>query len=94
MLCAVGTVLLHFFEFIGISSANEVALHVVYVTIGVHQVLLVFALNLNAAHDYVVLNVDAFLFFIPALEILAPAGSDRHLLLDLLMLVLLVIVYL
>ena len=63
-------ILLHLLEFIGIGSSNKVALHVVYVAIGIHKILLILALDLNAAHDDVVLNVDTLLFLFSALAIL------------------------
>jgi hypothetical protein len=69
-LITIGLVLFHLLEFIGIRSADEVALHVVNVAVGVHEVLLVFSFDLNAAHHYVVLDVNAFFFFFVSLTVL------------------------
>jgi len=53
-------IVLHLLEFISIGSANKVALHVIDVSVRVHQVLLVLPLDLDASHHHIVLNVDAF----------------------------------
>jgi hypothetical protein len=49
-------------QLIGISCANEGALHVIYVALRVHQVFLVLSLDLYASHHHVVLDVHTFLF--------------------------------
>ena len=59
ILLLVDVVLFHLFELIGIGCADEVALHVIYVALGVHQVLLVLALDLDPAHHHVVLDIHA-----------------------------------
>ena len=59
LLLLVDVVLFHLFELIGIGCANEVALHVIYVALGVHQVLLVLPLDLDPAHHHVVLDIHA-----------------------------------
>ena len=59
LLLLIDVVLFHLFELVGVRGANEVALHGVYVTLGVHQVLLVFSLNLDSAHHHVVLDIYA-----------------------------------
>lgn len=74
-------IILHLFKLVCIGSANEVSLHVVDVTLRVHQILLVFPFDLDAAHHYVVLYVDAFFLFITALEVLASSSGNRNLLL-------------
>jgi hypothetical protein len=51
------SVLVFTVDFISVSSANKVSLHVVDVSIGVHQELALFALDLNLAHHYVVDHV-------------------------------------
>lgn len=66
--------LLHLFEFVCIGGANEVSLHVVDVAFGVHEVLLILSLDLYPAHDHIVLDVDAFLLFVSALQVLSTPG--------------------
>jgi hypothetical protein len=59
ILLLVDVVLFHLFELIGIGCANKVALHVIYVPLGVHQVLLVLPFDLDPAHHHVVLDIYA-----------------------------------
>ncbi len=51
----------HLLQLLRVSSANKIALHVVNVAFGVHQVLLGFAFDLNPPHHDVVLHVNALL---------------------------------
>jgi hypothetical protein len=68
-------ILFHFFEFISISGANEIALHIIDVSIGVHQILLVLSLDLDAAHYHVIFDVNALFFFVGAsLQVLDSPG--------------------
>lgn len=64
LLLLVDVVLLHLFELIGVSCADEVALHVVDVAIRVHQILLVLSLNLNSAHHHVIFDIYALFLFL------------------------------
>ena len=41
-----------------IGSTDKVCLHVVYATLGVHQILVLLTFNLNHAHDHTVNHVD------------------------------------
>jgi hypothetical protein len=70
VLTSIDVILFHLLELVGISCANEVALHVVYVAVGVHQVLLLLALNLDPTHHHVVLDVHALLFLLITSRIL------------------------
>ena len=70
VLLLIDVVLFHLFELIGICCANKVALHVIYVALGVHQVLLIFSLNLDPAHHYVVLDVYALFLFLVSCTLL------------------------
>lgn len=54
----------HLFKLIGVRRANEVTLHVVDVAIGVHKILLLLTLDLDASHDDIVFDVDTLLFFL------------------------------
>ena len=72
---------LHLFEFVCIGSANEVSLHVVDVAFGVHEVLLILSLDLNAAHHDIILDVNALFLFVATLKVLAAPGDVRDLLL-------------
>ena len=67
---SVHVVLFHLFQLIGISGADKVSLHIVNVSIGVHEILLFLALDLDPAHDHVVLDVHALLLFLVARSIL------------------------
>lgn len=80
MLTVVSTdsVVHHLLELVCICGANEVALHVVDVTIGVHKVLLVLSFDLDASHDNIVLDVHALLLFFSAFA--ANSNVGRHLL--------------
>lgn len=70
VLTSIDVILFHLLELVGIGCADEVALHVVYVAVGVHQVLLLLALNLDPAHHHVVLDVHALLFLLVTSRIL------------------------
>ena len=63
LLC-ISVIIFHLLQLISVGSADEVALHVIYVAIGVHEIFLSFALYLYAPHDYVVLDVYAFFFLL------------------------------
>ena len=70
VLTSIDVILFHLLELVGIGCADEVALHVVYVAVGVHQVLLLLALNLDPTHHHVVLDVHALLFLLITSRIL------------------------
>ena len=63
----------HFFEALRVRCPNEVGLHVVDSALGVHQVLIVFAFDLDHAHDDAVDHVDGFTFVIVALTLVIHA---------------------
>ena len=56
----VASVVFHFFQLVCICGSYEVALHVIYVAFGVHEVLLIFSFDLNPSHNHIVLDVHAF----------------------------------
>lgn len=60
VLAAIVLLLLHAFEALGIRRANEVRLHIVDATIGVHQVLHLLALDLNHSHHDAIDHVHTF----------------------------------
>ena len=70
VLTSIDVILFHLLELVGIGCADEVALHVVYVAVGVHQVLLLLALNLDPTHHHVVLDVHALFFLLVTSRIL------------------------
>ena len=70
ILLLVDVVLFHLFELIGIGCADKVALHVIYVALGVHQVLLVLPLDLDPAHHHVVLDIHALFLLLVARTLL------------------------
>ena len=70
VLTSIDVILFHLLELVGIGCADEVALHVIYVAVGVHQVLLLLALNLDPAHHHVVLDVHTLLFLLVTSRIL------------------------
>jgi len=76
----VDVVLFHLFELIGVCRANKVALHIIYVSLGVHEVLLVFPLDLYPAHHHVVLDVYALLLFLVPSPLLLVALRQEPLL--------------
>ena len=70
VLLLIDVVLFHLFELIGIGCADKVALHVIYVSLGVHQVLLVLPLDLDPAHHHVVLDIYALFLLLVARTLL------------------------
>ena len=64
----------HFLKALSVCSADEICLHIVYTTLWIHQVLIVFSFYLDHAHDHAVDHVDRFTFvflaFAPFLVIL------------------------
>lgn len=88
----INVVLLHLFELIGVRCANEVALHVVDVAVGVHQVLLLLSLDLDPAHHHVILDINAlFLFLVSCTFLLDVAIWEETLVIHLVLLRLLMI---
>lgn len=61
---------LHLFKALGISCANEVSLHVVNTTLRVHQILLIFAFDLNHTHNNTINHVNRLSFFFLVLLLL------------------------
>lgn len=75
---AIGSIVHNLFQLVGVGGADEVALHIVDVAIGVHQVLLVLSLDLDSSHYHVVLYVHALFLFLSV--IVASVDALNHLL--------------
>lgn len=56
----------HFFEALGVGGADEVGLHVVDPALGIHEVLILLALNLDHAHDDAINHVNRLALFVLA----------------------------
>jgi hypothetical protein len=54
---------LHLFQALCVSSADEVCLHVIDASLRIHQVLLVFALDLDHPHNYAINHIHRLTFF-------------------------------
>ena len=57
----------HFLKALCVCCTNEVGLHVVDSSLGVHQILVILAFNLNHAHDNAIDHVDGLAFIILSL---------------------------
>jgi hypothetical protein len=64
---------------ISISGSNEISLHVVDVSIGVHQELSFFAFDLNLTHYYVVDHVNRLsIFFVVNISLVLQLVVHKH----------------
>ena len=56
----------HFLKALSVCSTDKVRLHIVYLTLRIHQVLIVLTFYLYHAHDYAVDHVNRFTIFLIA----------------------------
>ena len=78
----------HLFEALCVCCADKVGLHVVDAPLWVHQILIVFAFNLNHAHYYTVNHVDRLALFLLTLSYLLTALNNIRLVKPLLLVIL------
>ena len=69
----------HFLETLSVGSSDEVGLHVIDAPLGVHQVLVVFTLNLDHPHDNAIDHVDRLSLFIALTEVFIAVGLTLNL---------------